>query len=70
MHIFLEFQVHTHIVFTLLGVFMAGKKWRFWPKSAIFFPVRYFPHHNKTRDYVRTIRLKALSICPDKSDGQ
>ena len=22
---------------------MAGKKWRFWPKSAIFFPVNNFP---------------------------
>ena len=26
---------------------MPGKKWRFWPKSAIFFPVTNFPHHYK-----------------------
>ena len=26
---------------------MAGEKWRFWPKSAIFFLVNNFPHHNK-----------------------
>ena len=28
---------------------MAGKKWRFWPESAIFFLVNNFPRHNKTR---------------------
>ena len=32
---------------TLLGIIMAGKKWRLWPKSAIFFPVNNFPRHNK-----------------------
>ena len=26
---------------------MAGKKCRFWPKSAIFFPLNNFPRHNK-----------------------
>ena len=29
---------------------MAGKKWRFWPKSAIFFPVNNFPAIIKTAD--------------------
>ena len=28
---------------------MAGKKWQFWPKSAISFPVNNFTHHNNTR---------------------
>ena len=27
---------------------MAGKKWRIWLNSAIFFPVKNFPRHNKT----------------------
>ena len=27
---------------------MAGKKWRFWPQSAIFFPVNNFSRHDKT----------------------
>ena len=29
---------------------MAGKKWRFWPKSAIFFPVKNFPAIIKPTD--------------------
>ena len=32
---------------TLLGIIMAGKKLRFWPKSAIFSQVNNFPCHNK-----------------------
>ena len=29
---------------------MAGKKWRFWPKPAIFFPVNNFPAIIKPAD--------------------
>ena len=34
---------------SLLGIIIAGKKWRFWPKSAIFFSVNNFPHHNNKK---------------------
>ena len=35
--------------YSILGIIMVGTKWRFWPKSAIIFPVNNFPRHNKTR---------------------
>ena len=44
--------VYLHVAWDyayLTRVIMAGKKWRFWPKSAIFFLVNNFPRHNKIR---------------------
>ena len=50
-----DIQVHTILHFSLdtipySGLLWREKKLRFWPKSALFFPVNNFSRHNKPAD--------------------